>query len=98
MLVLKTDNRWCCNPRYYVADEAENLMQIPPEVTKCIVFIGLNVPNEIKYCATGFFVGVPAKGFDGKYHSYLVTAKHVIDGIEDYYEKHDTEEEKRQII
>jgi len=75
-------------------------MQIPPEVTKCAVFIGFNFPNEIKYCATGFIVGVSANesAFDGRHYDYLVTAKHVIDGIKEYYEAEKTSEEKRKII
>lgn len=60
-------------------------MQIPDEVRQCVVFLGVDTgADDPEVCGTAFFVAWPsedpalnaAHGF-----CYLVTAKHVIDGI-----------------
>jgi hypothetical protein len=58
-------------------------MQIPPEVLKCVVFVGYRMADgSTRYAGTGFFIG-RATGYPDKHFSYLVTARHVIDGIRD---------------
>ncbi|MCH8316310.1 MAG: hypothetical protein IIA64_10090 [Planctomycetes bacterium] len=63
-------------------------MNVPSDVRKCVVFLGRDTDHGIRWCATGFFVVVsqPAEDdeADSQYsHSYLITARHVIDGIRD---------------
>jgi hypothetical protein len=55
-------------------------MQIPPEVRKCVVFLMCQKADGLYPVGTTFFVGWPSK-VPGKQYTYLVTAKHVIDGI-----------------
>ena len=54
---------------------------IPEEIKQCVVFIYYKNEQFSTLCGTGFFVSVPldVKGFQ---MVYLVTAKHVIKGIE----------------
>jgi len=56
-------------------------MVIFPNVKKSVVFVGAKVDGEIEYGGTAFLVGIPAKGADGMFHPYLVTAKHNIEII-----------------
>ena len=61
-------------------------MNVPSDVRKCVVFLGRDTDHGIRWCATGFFVVVshPAESDDADSqhsHSYLITARHVIDGI-----------------
>jgi hypothetical protein len=58
-------------------------MLVPDQVRKCVVFVGYkNAKNEYELAGTGFFVSRPSRDPVGGYgFSYLVTARHVIDGI-----------------
>lgn len=58
-------------------------MLVPDQVRKCVVFIGYKSSSgEYLLAGTGFFVSRPSRGdIEGYGFSYLVTAKHVIDGI-----------------
>ena len=76
MLKLLKDNRIYGRPRYYFGDPDEVLMQIPPEIRKCVVFIGRNTDTGMDLCGTAFFVVE-----QGKYETHfvhLVTAKHIL--------------------
>jgi hypothetical protein len=56
-------------------------MRVPDEVRKCIVFLGHSTIDGQKYVAgTAFFLSTPTDSMEGQF-SYLVTARHVIDGI-----------------
>jgi hypothetical protein len=59
--------------------EAKPLVRVPDEMLKCVVFLGYQLPGRVEVAAgTGFYVSRLA----GKWRfTYLVTAKHVIDGI-----------------
>jgi len=58
-------------------------MNIPDEIRKCVVFVGYkNVDGVHCFAGTAFFVGRSIEGTD-KGFIYLITAKHVIDGIRD---------------
>ena len=58
-------------------------MDIPPEIRKCVVFLGWrNNVGTYHFAGTAFFVGRGIEGID-KGFIYLVTAKHVIDEIRD---------------
>lgn len=59
-------------------------MTIPPEIKKCVAFLGFNSQNGFKLAGTVFFVSLPMDGVDGKQFIYLITAKHVIDKIREY--------------
>lgn len=68
-------------------------MFVPDEVRKSVVFLGYQKPDgNYKLMGTGFFlthiIGATQPAFlpaRGRGFSYLVTAKHVIDGIRDNY-------------
>jgi hypothetical protein len=55
-------------------------MQIPDEVRKCVVFLGLHNGIGPDVCGTAFFVTRPAGFYHDHGFLYLVTARHVIDG------------------
>lgn len=55
-------------------------MQIQDEVRKCVVFVGYESGQGMRWVGTAHLVCVPGKG-DGYGFPYLVTAKHLIDGI-----------------
>jgi hypothetical protein len=58
-------------------------MDISPEIRKCVVFVGWRNPLGVyRFAGTAFFVGKAIEGTD-KGFIYLITAKHVIDGIRD---------------
>jgi hypothetical protein len=58
-------------------------MLVPDEVQKCVVFLGLQRPTGDKeMIGTGFLFGVALEDDSlGAQHTYLVTARHVIDAI-----------------
>lgn len=58
-------------------------MLIPDEVRKCVVFLACNTVGGIKLAGTAFFISVPMQNVKDHQFIYLVTAKHVIDGIKD---------------
>lgn len=54
-------------------------MKIPPDIRKCVVFIGLQKTNgEYVFFGTGLLISYR---FSDKSPSYILTAKHVINGI-----------------
>lgn len=54
-------------------------MRVPSEVKKCVVYIGLKLASgSMKIVGTGFFLFDDITGTEGQ---YIVTAKHVIQGI-----------------
>lgn len=57
-------------------------MQIPDEIRKCVVFIRYKATNKTKFAGTAFFVAVQLEG-TGRSSIYIVTAKHIIDEIEE---------------
>jgi hypothetical protein len=58
-------------------------MDIPPEMRKCVVFVGWrNNVGPYYLAGTAFFAGKGIEGTD-KGFVYLITAKHVIDNIRD---------------
>ena len=66
--------------RYVIAETDDFLMQVPDEVRKCVVFLMCQKADGMYPVGTAFFVGWPSQ-VPGKQYTYLVTAKHVIDGI-----------------
>jgi hypothetical protein len=81
-LVVKLDDRIGNTPRYVLLEEGERLMRVPDEVRKCAVFIYYKSYEGEKLAGTGFFIQIPpdTEG-EGLGFIYIVTAKHVIDGI-----------------
>src|SRR5689334_6822127 len=58
-------------------------MDIPDQIRKCVVFVGYkNSVGVYCFAGTAFYVGRGIEGND-KGWLYLITAKHVIDGIRD---------------
>lgn len=75
-----TDLRLGNNPRYLVGD-GWYLMRVPEEIRKCVCFVGLRMDDgSERLVGTAFFV---ARRFDDDVFGYVVTARHVIDGIRD---------------
>ena len=69
-------------------------MFIPNEIRKCVVFLGRTKKNGPRWGATGFFYAVRLSDDDPRPYSYLVTARHVIDGIRDEIASGKTVDEK----
>jgi hypothetical protein len=80
--MLKIDYRLGGIPQYTLVEENDNLMQIPDEIRKCVVFVCYKTATETKLAGTAFLIGVQL-GISLFSSSYFVTAKHVIDGIRD---------------
>lgn len=55
-------------------------MQIPDEIRKCVVFVCYKTREGMQLAGTAFFVGVPLETTNLQV-VYLITAKHIIDGI-----------------
>lgn len=69
--------------RYYLGDIDEALMLVPDEVQKCVVFIICKDKSTKAdtLAGTAFFVSI--KEESGLDFVYLITAKHIIEGIEE---------------
>ncbi len=78
------DHRLGNLPRYYLGQKDDGLMLVPDEVRKCVVYVIYK--DKIKktdiLAGTAFFVSMKEGDF-GLNFIYLVTAKHVIDSIND---------------
>lgn len=79
-LVLKLDQRLGNNPRYFLVDEDSAIMVIPDEVRKCVAFICYKANDGMKLAGTAFFMHIPMEDMELSF-GYLITAKHVIEGI-----------------
>ena len=67
-------------PRYYLGEKGDRLMLVPDEVRKCVVFVCYQGKQGITLGGTAFFVSMPREGLEGIF-GYLITAKHIIEGI-----------------
>lgn len=62
--------------------ESGSLMLVPDEVKKSVVFVGYkDSDNNFKLAGTAFFIGVPLTNKPENSFIYLITAKHIIEGI-----------------
>jgi hypothetical protein len=71
-------------PRYYLGEKDDSLMLVPDEIRKCVVYLTFrDKNNKQRLAGTGFFVGIHGgtKEELAPDFPYLITAKHVIDGI-----------------
>lgn len=90
---LYCDTRLSGQPRYVLTDNPESLMNVPDNVRKSVLFLGHKNPDGMfELMGTAFFmsriIGLDRPNFvdgDGSGFGYLVTAKHVIDGIRDRF-------------
>lgn len=60
---------------------------MPLDVHKCVVFVGVPTTDKhgklgMSFRGTAFLVAKPSETISGRHHSYLVTAKHVVDGLQ----------------
>jgi hypothetical protein len=80
-MLLYQDNRISRNPRYVLARQRpKEFMHVPDVIRKCVVYVGfLSTNGEEDFRATAFFVMRMIPGVGQKF--YLVTARHVIQGI-----------------
>lgn len=76
------DTRLSNCPRYFMGEENRKLMLVPDEIRKCAVFLCYKTGISFNLAGTAFFVTIPCQTDFGKVFIYLVTAKHVISGIE----------------
>ena len=82
MLELLTDHRLGGNPHYYLGEENDIFMEIADEVRKCVAFIAYRDAHGFRLSGTSFFVAIPfVEDLEGQHFVYLVTAKHLIEGI-----------------
>jgi Trypsin-like peptidase domain len=59
---------------------------IPPGFLDCVVAIGTAAPSDgIEWIASGFFYGLRQEGEPAEYRIYLVTNRHVLDGVDQIY-------------
>ena len=68
--------------QYLITDDTRELMQIPPEIRKCVAFVAKDTNGQKHFVGTCFFVCQPA-AVSGRFHVYAVTAKHLFDGMLD---------------
>lgn len=80
-MVLKVDYRLGGLPCYRLLKEGDSLMQVPDEIRKSVVFLCFRDSGGIKLAGTGFLMVVGMKEINIVF-GYLVTAKHVIVGIQ----------------
>jgi hypothetical protein len=66
-----------------VAGRTASAMFIPPEVKQCVVFIFGKLADGRTSAGTGFLVGVGDTAHAGQFYVYLVTARHVLQPIQD---------------
>lgn len=66
----------------YVLNGGSALMQVPPEITKCVVFICYRAADGVHLAGTGFYIGVPIEAIPGQSWLYIITAAHVIEEIQ----------------
>jgi len=76
------DTRIGGHPRYAYCHEWE-LMQIPPEILKCVCYVEVREGSEWRLNGTAFLVGLPLTGVSRAVEGepmavYAVTAKHVL--------------------
>lgn len=83
MLILKTDYRLGGKPRYYLNEANKISMTIPAEIKKCAAFLAYKSIDGARLAGTVFFVSMLIEGVEGREFIYLVTAKHVIEKIEE---------------
>jgi hypothetical protein len=76
---LIVDTRLGGVPQYRFTREGEAaLMQIPAEVTTCVVFVGSNTERGPIFGGTAFLLGIRDVDDKDRMASYVVTAKHAI--------------------
>jgi len=83
MLAHRLDTRIGGHPRYVYCHEWE-LMQLPPELLKCVCFVEVKKGGQWSLEGTAFFVSRPLEGVNPSlgsehYRVYAVTAKHVLE-------------------
>jgi len=81
LLKLYEDRRIGGSPRLYLAEERDDLMLVPEEIKKCVVFLCYRAGAQIMLAGTGFFLAAPSS-IAGKVYIYLVTARHVVEAIQ----------------
>jgi hypothetical protein len=80
MLRLYTDNRIGNWPRRCLGNEKDAVL-VPPEIRKCVAYIGYRDADGIHWKGTAFFTTVDLPEMPGGVTTYLVTAKHVINRV-----------------
>jgi hypothetical protein len=79
--MIQADYRVGGTTRYFVSERAGPLMLVPDEVRKCVLFVGFQMHDGTwKYAGTAFWVNRRIAETDHSF-MYVVTAKHVIEGI-----------------
>jgi hypothetical protein len=90
------DRRLANTVKWYLNPPPNFNMKIPDEVRKCIIYMGIEVPDgdkkKIHWAGTGFLVNLMAEKIPGASFLFLVTAKHVADHLvgRDFYVRANT--------
>jgi hypothetical protein len=86
--MMNVDGSCIAKSRRFHAQSHKTNMLVPNHVRDCVIFVGreVNPTNDgtpdFSLCGTAFLVARPVTGTNGEeFATYLVTAKHVIDGI-----------------
>jgi len=78
---LRVQYRFGDKPSYVITENPPEYMRVPDQIKDCVVFIGRPTKDgKVETAGTAFLLGKPIGSNLGSY-AYLVTAKHVIDGI-----------------
>lgn len=80
MLRIYEDRRIGGVVRLYLSEEQEAQMLVPAEIKECVVFLCYRAGEAVRFAGTGFFITVSVASGEGSFF-YLVTARHVIEGI-----------------
>lgn len=83
MLRLYEDRRLGGCSRLYLAEERDDLMLVPEEIKKCVVFICYRDEEGVKLAGTGFFFAEPSSVDKDRVYPYVVTARHVIEAVQE---------------
>jgi hypothetical protein len=88
-MYLLEDYRLGLKKRYILAHSESECMRIPPEMKKCVVFVGYTTgEGNFIATATAFWVCRPmGRGFNKENFAYLVTGRHVIEEFIDAHEE-----------
>jgi hypothetical protein len=78
------DNRGGAPPSYVLLEEGTRLMRISDRMKRMAVFLFFDREGERRPAGTGFLVGWPVPDHPEFPHSMMLTAKHVIAGIDQY--------------
>lgn len=67
--------------QYLIISKGKALTRVPDEMLKCVGFVMSKSDRGYRPEGTAFFVAMPSERYPDSWYVYLVTARHVIEGI-----------------